>query len=254
MEGTTAFVAGGANGIGRAAVRLLLEAGCNVAIADYNQASLDEAVAELAGIGPKILPIQADLSDIGALDQHLQRAVDHFGRVDHLVNSAATMEATHDLLTLDEAEWDRVLRLNLKMPVFLLQAFARHAVARGGGGRIVLVSSAAGFYAVNNRTSYGCAKGGLTVLVRIAAAQLAKYDINVNAVAPGTTNTHGTTTARGVDVSQLHLKVQSGGKSENFFQRLSEPEDIAGTIAFLCAPISRQITGQTIHVSAGLVT
>lgn len=253
MKGSTAFVTGGANGIGRATVKALLEAGVNVAVADYNRQSLEEAVAEMGGIGPEILPIPADLSDIGALDCLLQKAIGHFGKVDHLVNSAASMDATYDLMELDEAEWDRILTINLKMPVFLLQAFARHAIGRGGGGRIVLVSSAAGFRAVRNRASYGSAKGGLSALVRIAAAQLGPHDINVNAVAPGTTNTHGTTVARNVDVTKLHQAVQSG-PSENLLKRLSEPEDVAGTIAFLCTPTSRQITGQTIHVSAGLIT
>lgn len=253
MKGSAAFVTGGANGIGRATVRALLEAGVNVAVADNNSAALDETVAELDGIGPRILPIAADLSEIGALNGYLQQAIDRFGRVDYLVNSAASMDATYDLMDLDEAEWDRVLRINLKMPAFLLQAFARHAIARGGGGRIVMVSSAAGFRAVRNRASYGSSKGGLTALVRIAAAQLGQHDINVNAVAPGTTNTHGTTTARNVDVSKLQQAVQSG-PSENLLKRLSEPEDVAGTIAFLCSPAARQITGQTIHVSAGLIT
>jgi NAD(P)-dependent dehydrogenase (short-subunit alcohol dehydrogenase family) len=137
--------------------------------------------------------------------------------------------------------------------MFLIQSFAKHAIKRGGGGRIVVVTSSGAFRAVKNRAAYGASKAGLTNLVRIAAAQLGPHDINVNAVAPGTTNTYGITTARNVDISVLQKSV-SEGPFANFFKRVTEPEDVGATIAFLCTPGSRQITGQTIHVSAGLHT
>ena len=252
MKGKVAFITGAANGIGRATARTFVELGANVAISDINGKALSEAVDELRPIGPKILPIEADLSALQNLDGYMQSAVREFGQVDYLINCAARLDGTNDFLKVTEQEWDRELQLNLKMPMFLMQAFANHAIQRGGGGRIVVVSSSGAFRGLKNRPAYSSSKGGLTSLVRIAAAQLGPHNINVNAVAPGTTNTYGTTTARNLDPSVLQKSV-SEGPTANFFKRVSEPEDIAATIAFLCTPGSRQITGQTIHVSAGQI-
>lgn len=254
MKQETAFITGGASGIGRATAEALLRDGVRVAIADVNQAALTATAEELGRVGPEILPIHADLSDLSALDETFRRAISTFGRVDYLINSAAIFTGlTADLLEVSMEEWDRVMNVNLKMPMFLLQIYARHALERGGGGRVVLVSSSGAFRGPNNRPAYGASKGGITSLVRIAAAQLGQYDINVNAVAPGVTNTPGNLAGRNIDVSVLRQSVIDGPKA-NFLRRVSEPEDIAATIAFLCAPGSRQITGQTIHVSAGHIT
>ena len=253
MHRPVAFLTGGAAGIGLATAREFLQQGVNVAIVDFNGPALESAVAELRSIGPEILPIQTDLSETKRLGEIFQSAVKHFGQVDFLVSCAALLAASNDLLTVTEDEWDRLMHMNLKVPMLLVQSFAKHAISRGGGGRIVIVSSSSAFRAQGNRPAYGCSKSGLTALVRIAAAQLGSHDINVNAVAPGVTNTPGNTTRRNVDITFLENLV-SEGPFANFFKRVSEPADIASTIAFLCAPGSRQITGQTIHVSAGLIT
>lgn len=254
MTEGTAFITGGASGIGRAAAEALLRNGVRVAIADVNPSALEDTAEKLSGIGPEILPIHADLSDFDALGNTFDRAIAAFGQVDYLVNSAAIFTSlTADLLEVSMQEWDRVMNVNLKMPMFLLQLYARHAVRRGGGGRVVLVSSSGAFRGPNNRPAYGASKGGITSLVRIAAAQLGKHDINVNAVAPGVTNTPGNLAGRNIDVSVLRQSVIDGPKA-NFLGRVSESEDVAAVIAFLCTPGSRQITGQTIHVSAGHIT
>ena len=253
MQGRVALVTGGANGIGRATVRAFLKQGAKVAIADFNEAALKATVAEFSAIGPEILPLPVDLSKTDRLEAMMGSVVSHFGKVDYLVNSAAILGGTYSLLELDGEEWDRMLQMNLKMPMLLMQAFAKHAIKRGGGGRIVIVTSSSAFRAQRTRPSYGTAKGGLTTLVRIAAAQLGEHDINVNAVAPGITNTPGATSERNVDINALRQKV-SEGPNANFFKRLTEAEDVAETIVFLCGPGSRQITGQTVHVSAGTIT
>jgi len=253
MKGKVAFITGGANGIGRASAKALLELGVNVAILDINEQALNEAVEELKSIGPEIMPIKADLAMVEELDGVFNSAVKKFGRVDYLINSAACLVGSYDFLKESREVWDRVIQINLTMPMFLMQRFLRHVVERGGGGRVVMVTSAAAFRAVKNRPAYAASKAGVTSLVRIAAAQMGAYDINVNAVAPGTTSTHGTTVARNVDKEVLSRAVSSG-PSENFFKRVSEPEDVASAVAYLCHPGSRQITGQTIHVSAGTIT
>jgi NAD(P)-dependent dehydrogenase (short-subunit alcohol dehydrogenase family) len=129
----------------------------------------------------------------------------------------------------------------------------RRPISARGGGRIVNVTSASAFRAQHAKPAYGSAKGGLTTLTRIAAAQLGVHDINVNAVAPGITNTPGASYRRGVGVEAMRAKVSEGPQT-NSFKRVSEPEDVAAAIVFLCSSGSRQINGQTLHVSAGAVT
>jgi len=127
----------------------------------------------------------------------------------------------------------------------------RHMVARGGGGKIVNVSSSSAFRAMQSNTAYGSSKAGLVQLTRSAAAELGRYDINVNAVAPGLTDTAMTAPMfRDTDAMQ---KAVTRGPLANVFRRPSEAADVAEAIVFLCLPGSRQITAQTIHTSAGAV-
>jgi NAD(P)-dependent dehydrogenase (short-subunit alcohol dehydrogenase family) len=253
MKQEVALVTGGANGIGKATVRAFLQSDTSVALVDIDGEALDEAAAEMDGLGPRVLPIRADLSELDQIEGIVEQVVGALGRVDFLVNSAAILGGTADLLDLQRAEWERIFRVNLTAPMLLIQAFARHAIARGGGGRIVNVTSASAFRAQHAKPAYGSAKGGLTTLTRIVAAQLGVHDINVNAVAPGITNTPAASYKRDVGVEAMRAKVSEGPQA-NFFKRVSEPEDVAAAIIFLCSSGSRQITGQTIHVSAGAVT
>jgi NAD(P)-dependent dehydrogenase (short-subunit alcohol dehydrogenase family) len=123
-------------------------------------------------------------------------------------------------------------------------------IDRGGGGRIVNLSSSSAFRARNSPMAYATSKAALVQLTRSAAAELGRYDINVNAIAPGITAT-GMTQGFG-DGAALE-RIASAGPLENLFHRVSQPEDVAAAVLFLCIPASRQITGQTIHTSAGAV-
>jgi NAD(P)-dependent dehydrogenase (short-subunit alcohol dehydrogenase family) len=252
MKGNVAFITGAASGIGRATARAFVSSGVRVGIVDNNEVELEAAVEELAVLGADVMPVLADLSQIERLDELLQSAIKRFGRIDYLVQSAAVVGGTYDFLQIQPSEWDRALQLNLKTPMVLMQSFARHAIERGGGGRIVNVTSSSAFRAQGTRPAYGTSKAGLGALTRIVAAQLGEHDINVNAVAPGITNTPGAARAMNVDVEAMKAKV-SEGPNANFFKRLTEADDVAAAIIFLCSPGSRQITGQTIHVSAGTI-
>ncbi len=250
MKGCVAFVTGGAKGIGRATVEAFVALGVNVAAIDIDEEALRETVAACSASGSKVVPIVADLADTSRLDGSFNAAVAEFGRVDYLVNCAAIVGGTLDFLAVEQAEWKRFFRVNVNAPMVLMQTFARHAISRGGGGRIVNVTSSSAFRALRTRPAYGSTKGALGTLTRIAAAQLGEHDINVNAVAPGLTNTPGAIGAVGDKLRQSAAE----GPNANFFKRLSEPEDVSATITFLCSPGARQITGQTIHVSAGTIT
>ncbi|HSV79404.1 MAG TPA: SDR family oxidoreductase [Ramlibacter sp.] len=254
MQGNVAFITGAASGIGRATARALAAAGVRVAMVDYQDAELQAAAQELERAGAEVLPLLADLTQTEGLAPLVQAALDRFGRIDFLVNSAAQVGGTYEFLQIASAEWDRAMLLNVKVPMLLMQLFARHVMQRGGGGgRIVNVTSSSAFRAQGTRAAYGSSKAALTALTRIVAAQFGEHDINVNAVAPGITNTPGAERAMKVDAAGMKAKV-SEGPNANFFKRLTEAEDVAATIVFLCSPGSRQITGQTIHVSAGTIT
>lgn len=253
MRGKIALVTGGANGIGRATAAALLSAGVHVAAVDLDHPGLEDSKKEFSGHDGRHVTIHADLSRLETLQDIVDQVLREFGRLDYLVNSAAILGGTLDVLAVEGVEWDRIFDVNLKAPMLLMQAFGRHVVGRGGDGRIVNVTSSSAFRAMHTKPAYGSAKAALGALTRIAAAQLGAHNINVNAVAPGVTNTPGAGSKRNVDMDMMIAKV-SEGPQENFFKRVSEPEDVAATIVFLCSPASQQITGQTIHVSAGAVT
>lgn len=249
MQGLVALVTGGASGIGFAFVRQLLEAGGKVAIVDINKTALSSAKNALAEYPDAVELIELDLTDHAAVKPMVAGVIQRFGRIDILVNSAAAMGGTYDIFEVDASAMARAAHLNVATPLLLIQEFARHVQSRAGGGKIVNVSSGSAFRAQKTRLAYGASKAGLNALTRIAAAQLGALDINVNAVAPGVTDTPSGTVSQS-DPAVLKEKL-SVGPHANFMQRVSSPEEIAATMLFLCTPGARQITGQVIHVSAG---
>lgn len=145
---------------------------------------------------------------------------------------------------------DLVFAVNVTAPYIIMKRFAAQCVARGVPGRIVNITSSSAHRARMSKPAYGASKAALRQLTRLAAADLGPHDINVNAVAPGLTRT--SMVAHAMDEKKLSVALREGPVS-NLLGRVSEPEDIADTVLFLCLPASRQITGQTIHVSAGAV-
>jgi len=250
LSGKVAIVTGAASGIGRATVTALLGAGAIVAALDRDEGGVGEVVEEATKTGGTVFPVVADLADIGRIPDLVARVLQRCARIDILVNSAGVAGRSQTLLELDLHDWDLVHTVNLKAPLLLMKHVARHMIERGGGGRIVNISSSSAFRARNSPIAYATSKAALVQLTRCAAAELGRHDINVNAVAPGITKT-GMTRAFGGDEALQRLA--SSGPLENLFHRVSQPGDVAAAILFLCLPASRQITGQTVHTSAGAV-
>lgn len=249
LSGQVAIVTGGASGIGKATVEALLRTGAAVAVLDRDEAGI-RAVAEAGRrAGGRTLHLPIDLTDTQRIPAVISQVLAEFGRIDLLINCAGVTGDIHTLLEMDEKTWDFVHAVNLKAPMLMMKHVALHMISRGGGGRIVNVSSSSAFRA-RSRAAYASSKAALVHLTHTTAAELGPHDINVNAVAPGLTATP-MTLSRGMEGLQQEV---SGGRLENFLKRVSEPEDVAAAILFLCLPASRQITGQTIHTSAGAVT
>ena len=192
-----------------------------------------------------------DALDRKALQGALDATLKAFGKVDILVNCAGISGAPHSSIDFTDEKFDEVVAVNLKAPFILTREVGNHMVERGGGGRIVNISSSAAFRATGSPAIYAATKAGINALTRSCAADLGRHGVNVNAVAPGVTRTPIVGAGRGDD-SHLDAMVQSGPLA-NLTGRVAEPEDVAAVVRFLCLPASRQITAQVINTSAGLV-
>jgi NAD(P)-dependent dehydrogenase (short-subunit alcohol dehydrogenase family) len=245
-----ALVTGGASGIGRATVGGLLKEGAAVAVLDRDEAGVKEVVEQARKGSGKTQAVVFDLTNLGGIQEMVAGVVRDLGQIDILINAAGIAGRGHPLLKLKEDDWDLIMTINLKAPMLLMKHVAQHMADRGSGGRIVNLSSSSAFRARQSPVAYASSKAAIVQLSRSAAAELAQYNINVNAVAPGFTIT-GMTRALGGEES--FQKAVSSGPLENLFHRPSQPEDVAEAIVFLCLPGSRQITAQTIHTSAGAV-
>jgi NAD(P)-dependent dehydrogenase (short-subunit alcohol dehydrogenase family) len=253
LSGKVALVTGAASGIGRATARALVMRGAHVAVVDRSADALAALSAEPWASPEHVTVREFDLTDVADIPRLVESVLTSRGRIDILVNAAGvsgSREGAHDLFSTTLDVWQRVVTLNATAPMLLCQQVGRHMSERGEGGRIVNVTSSAAFRAASP-PAYACSKAALGQLTRAAAANLGRYDINVNAVAPGVTRTP--MFSLGDDDPERFEKAAREGPLANLLGRVSEPEDVAAVIVFLCLPESRQITGQTIHTSAGLV-
>ena len=203
----------------------------------------------VAAMGEDALAITVDMGDIDAVRSAFAAVVAATGGVDILVNNAG-IGAAAGLLTLDEDGWDRVMNVNLKGAFVLSQLVANDMIRRSCRGRIVNVSSAQAFRAVGARGVYSVSKAGLAGLTRALAAEVGVHGINVNAVAPGATDTQMVRRALGPDAAKL---LAAGGQLQSLLGTVNTAEDVANVIVFLCLPASRQMTAQTLHISGGAI-
>jgi NAD(P)-dependent dehydrogenase (short-subunit alcohol dehydrogenase family) len=247
-----ALVVGGASGIGLATARAFAGIGADVAICDLNADGANDAAMAIKALGRRTISIGVDVADATKLGAVVTRTVAELGRVDAMVYAAGLPSAPDaSWLDMTVEEWDRSYAVNVRGAFVLAQHFASHVIERGGGGKIVNISSSSGFRIRRGGLAYASAKAALAQLTRTLAAELAPYDVNVNTIAPGVTRTPMVLRHYGSD-EEMQRRVEETATA-NLFRRVSEPEDVAAVALFLCLPGSRQITAQVIHTSAGAV-
>jgi NAD(P)-dependent dehydrogenase (short-subunit alcohol dehydrogenase family) len=255
LANQVALVTGAAQGIGRACAQALAEAGAHVVIADI-AGDKAQAAAEAIQAGQlRALGVQVDVGEVQDIDRMVRRAVDTFGQIDILVNNAGVTRRA-DIMDLTEADWDRIHRVNAKGVFFCLQRVAREMIPRRSG-RIINIASIAGKgYAGASNVAYAASKGAVIGMTKLAALQLGKHNINVNAVCPGVTRTALSDANLATSAQQQGVSVEEMERRRAAaipLQRANDPEDIAAMVVFLASAGARNITGQSFNVDGGLI-
>jgi glucose 1-dehydrogenase len=235
------IVTGAAQGIGLACAEAFIAEGARVALSDVDRVKGRAAADRL---GPNAAFYACDVGDKAAVAATVQAVADAQGGIDVLVNNAAIIHGA-DFLTLEEEDFDRVLRVNLKGAFLMTQAVARRMVADGRGGAVVNMSSVNAVMAIPNQTPYNVSKGGLNQLTKVAALSLAPYGIRVNGVGPGSIMTDMLATVMTDDAARAKIL------SRTPLGRAGEPEEIARVVLFLASDDASYMTGQTLYPDGG---
>jgi NAD(P)-dependent dehydrogenase (short-subunit alcohol dehydrogenase family) len=244
VAGRIALVTGAARGIGRACALALAQAGADVALG-FRDANAGGDVADaIRALGRRVLPLQMDVVRPSEISAAVAQAVEHFGRIDILVNNAG-IGPPNPAETVTETDFDATVAVNLKGTFFVSQEVGRAMIAAGHGGRIVNLSSQAGFVALLTESVYCMTKAAIAHLTKCLAVEWAAHGINVNAVAPTFIRTPGTVKWLENDDFRRDLlaRIPLG--------RVGDPPDVAASVLFLCSPAAAMITGTTLLVDGG---
>lgn len=243
LEGKVAIITGGASGIGREAACLFCQEGAKVVMANLNEATGRQAVAELHRAGYEASYFRVDVTDRRLVREMVEFAVDTYGRLDILVNNAGITQDGF-LVKMTEEQWDRVVDTNLKGTFSCAQAVLPQMMAQGSG-RIINTSSVVGVYGNIGQTNYVATKAGIIGMTKSWAKELGPRGINVNAVAPGFILTGMT--------SKVPQKILDMMCEKTPLRRLGTPLDVAKVYLFLASPDADYVNGAIINVDGGLV-
>lgn len=243
LQGKVAVVTGGSRGIGQAIALGIARAGADVVVASRKLPDLEKVAEEIKGMGRKSLAVAAHVGRMEEIDNLVSKVKEEFGRIDILVNNAATNPAIDSALDVSERAWDSIMNLNLKGLFFLSQAVAR-AMKEQGGGRIVNIASVAGI-TPDILPIYSISKAGVIMATKVMASEWAKYNIRVNTVAPGMTRTGFS------EALWSNPDILQGAMLRTPMGRIAEPEEMVGAVIYLASDASSYVTGQVIAVDGG---
>ncbi len=247
LKGKVAIVTGGNSGIGKAIVQTLAELGAKVII-DYRShpEATEELEQEIGSYGGASFGVQDDVSKLDDLQRLIDAAVAQYGRLDVMVNNAGVETRTSILDTTPE-QYDKVLDINLRGVFFATQYAAKQMISQGGGGRIINISSVHEDWPMPNNTAYCLSKGGMRMLTRTAALELAPHGITMVNVGPGAVATpiNDSTLHNPELLAKLNAAIPMG--------RMAQPEEIASVVGFLASDAASYITATTIFADGGIM-
>ena len=253
LQGRVAIITGGARGIGRAMALRFAREGAAVVIADLRMEQARATQGEIEGQGGKALAIEVDVARLDELDRMVATTLQSFRAIDILCNNAGISGGAADLLAYSEADWDRIIGINLKSAFFASQKVARVMKDQGRGGAILNTSSTSAFIASSRpAVPYDISKAGLRQLTVSLAAHLAAEKIRVNAIAPGTIDTE--LSAGAVDPQIRRERLEKRARERIPMRRIGQPQDLAGAAAFLCSDDAAYVTGHVLVVDGGILT
>jgi len=252
LENKVAIITGAGRGMGHAMALRFASEGAQVVVAETDRASAEQTFAEIGGRGLMAL---ADISKVAEIDALIERTVASLGRIDVLVNNAGVTKSL-GFFDVTEGDWDWMNAVNSRGLFFCMQRAAREMVKHKSGKIINIASIAGKGFRGTSNIAYAGTKGAVIAMTRIAASQLARHNINVNAICPGATRTH-------MYQSIMHELVEKRGINEADAQRKMDasiplgrsnaPDDIANMAAFLASAEADNITGQSFNVDGGLM-
>ena len=247
LEGKVAIVTGGNSGIGKAIALALAEQGASIAI-DYvaDPAATEDLERRIAALGDRVIGIEADVSNVADIQRLVDTTVAQLGRVDIIVNNAG-VETRTSVLETTEAQYERVLAINLKSAFFGTQIAARQMIAQGDGGRIINITSVHEDWPMPNNTAYCLSKGGMRMLTRTAGVELAQHGILVVGIGPGAVATpiNKETMADPQKMKTLDAAIPIG--------RMAEPHEIASVAVFVAGDGASYLAATTIFADGGIM-
>jgi glucose 1-dehydrogenase len=246
LTGKVALVTGSSSGIGKSIAIRLAHEGCDVCVNYHREeAAAQDAVRQIQGLGRKSIAVQADMGAAADVKAMVQRCEAELGGLDIMVNNAG-VEIKAPFVEVTEEHWDLVINTNLKGVFFGMQEAARFMLPRRSG-RIINISSVHEDATMPGNSPYCAAKGGVRMLMRTAAVELAPYGITVNNVAPGAIMTpiNRDTLSDPAKIAALQAVIPLG--------RIGTPEDVAGVVAFLASDAAAYVTGATYFVDGGMI-
>jgi NAD(P)-dependent dehydrogenase (short-subunit alcohol dehydrogenase family) len=245
LDGKTAIVVGAANGIGRATALAFAAAGASVACADVEAAGAKTTAADIERGGGQALSVHLDVTESASCRAAVAATVERFGGLDVLLYGAADDDRTATVLELDEAAWDRVLRVNLTGAFLMAKATIPAMITRGGGS-IILIASQLGRVGSPGRPAYCATKGALIQLAKVLAADHAAQGIRANTLSPGAVETR-----RMLRRWKTMDEARAVMAPKHLLGRLGQPDEIAQAALYLASDASRFMTGSDLLIDGG---